>query len=72
MTTIKINPTVKNEITNQFGINAMTDLMIAIYEGVYNLAFQDGKTLEEGHKIAMDSLIELTKMISKNDFSFQM
>jgi hypothetical protein len=70
MTTIKINPTVKTALENKFGVNPLTDLMIATYEGVYNLAFQDGISLEKGHKIAMESLVELAKMVKKNDLSF--
>ena len=57
MKTIKIHPTVKNEITKKFGINSLSDLMISTYEGVCNLAYQDQKTLEESHKIAMASLL---------------
>ena len=70
MTTIKINPTVKNEIQNSFGINPISELMIKTYEGVYNLAFNEGKSLDEGHEIAMSSLIKLSEMISKNNLSF--
>ena len=62
MTTIKINPSVKKEITNVFGENNLSNLLIKTYEGVYNHAIKDGFTLEQGHKIAMDSLIEFTKL----------
>lgn len=63
MTNIVINPTVKKEIELRFGINALSQYMIATYEGVYNMAFQDGFDLEEGHKIAMKSLVELSKIL---------
>jgi hypothetical protein len=48
----------------------MSELMIKTYEGVYNLAFNEGKSLDEGHEIAMSSLIKLSEMISKNNLSF--
>jgi hypothetical protein len=37
--------------------------MIKTYEGVYNLALSNNKSLDEGHKIAMASLLELSKLI---------
>lgn len=63
MTNIVINPTVKNEIESRFGINSLSKLMIATYEGVYNMAFQNGFDIKEGHKIAMESLVELSKVL---------
>lgn len=63
MTNIVINPTVKKEIESRFGINALSKYMIATYEGVYNMAYQDGFDLKEGHKIAMQSLVKLSKIL---------
>jgi hypothetical protein len=62
-TQITIHPTVKNEIHNSFGVNPLSELMIKTYEGVYNLALSNNKSLDEGHKIAMASLLELSKLI---------
>ena len=56
MTTIKINPTVKAEIVANFGNNPMSEIIIKIYEGVYNMACQNGSSLIEGHKMAMQAI----------------
>jgi hypothetical protein len=63
METITINPTVKKEIETRFGVNSLSKLMIATYDGVYNMAYQNGFNLNQGHKIAMESLVELSKTL---------
>ena len=63
MTTIKIHPSVKSEIENTFGVNPLSEILINVYEGVYNLAFKDGYSLEEGHKVAMKSLVKFAESV---------
>jgi hypothetical protein len=62
-TQITIHPTVKAELINSFGSNPLTDLMIKTYEGIYNLALQDGKSFDQGHTMAMESLLQLVNLI---------
>ena len=62
---ITIHPTVKAELEAKFSQFGLAELFIKSYEGVYNLAFQDGYSLEEGHLMAMKALENLTKMLTK-------
>lgn len=64
-TQITIHPTVKAELEAKFSEFGLAELFIKTYEGVYNLAFKDGYSLDEGHSMAIKALEKLTKIITK-------